>query len=235
MTSFNIPQPGLPPGQVTSFGMPQPGLQAWADTARVGMMDKPGNGAATFNPLGGPPITLMVDASGIKSAARKRKCVLFDIEPHMYIDNPKSAKSATIEDVISANMSLLENMLSLGFPVHPLAKHIRFLSDKSKTFNGSSLIRYDLAMREKAELWGPQVFCYGDHELYHTYLGVESLKPKSKGSVSTSSGQSKTVRFKKGICWKFKSEGCKRESCRWKHECKECGGSHGFLECDSKK
>ena len=143
-------------------------------------------------------------------------------------------KSAMIDDVISANMSLLDSMLSLGLPVKQFAKHVRFLSDKSQVFNSSALVRYALAVREKAELLGPDAFVYGDHELYHTHLEVESLKPKSKQAVSTNAA--KAAKGRRRLCWKFnRSEGCKMDPCRWKHECKECGGSHGFHECDSKK
>ena len=35
------------------------------------------------------------------------------------------------------------------------------------------------------ELLGPSVFVYGDHELYHTFLGVEHLKSKSKSPTSS--------------------------------------------------
>ena len=70
--------------------------------------------------------------------------------------------------------------------------------------------------------------------MYHTHLGVESLKPKSKQGVSTNTAKAAKVR--RGFCWKInRSEGCKSDPCRWEHECKKCGGSHGFHECDSKK
>ena len=136
-------------------------------------------------------------AAGIKSsAAKKRKCTVFDIEPHLYVDN---VKNATTEDVISANMSLLESLLAVGVPVHQFAKHVRFLSDKAKVFTGSSLIHYDLPLGEKAELWGAHFFVYGDLELYHTYLGVEQLKPNA---TATSPAQVKGSKTKRGICWK---------------------------------
>ena len=37
-------------------------------------------------------------------------------------------------------------------------------------------VRYDQAAREKAELLGPSSFMYGDHELVHTFLGLDQLK-----------------------------------------------------------
>ena len=183
-----------------------------------------------MDPSGGPPVTVMIDSSGIKAATKKRKCVLFDIEPHLYVEN---IKSASIEDVISADMSLFESMLSLGFPVGNFSKHIRFLSDKSKVFTSVALVKYDLACREKAELLGPNSFVYGDHELYHTFLGVENLKPKPRGSTSP---KSKNKRVK-GLCWRFNdSRGCKKESCPYKHECRDCSSlTHGFPDCKVKK
>ena len=197
------PPPGFPPGHQSPNG----------------------HQAIIQDPTGGPPVTVMVDASGIKAAAKKRNCVVYDIDPHMYIDN---VKNATIDDVISASMSLLESMILLGLPVHNYAKHIRFLSDKAKVYHSTALVKYDAAMRLNAEMYGHHVFVYGDHELYHSLLGVENLRPKTK---QPSVIKSKTVRTR-GMCWDYnKSKGCKRESCPYKHECKECGGSHGFMDC----
>ena len=163
--------------------------------------------------------------------ARKPKCVIFDLENHLTVDN---VKNATIEDVISTNMSLLESLLMLGIPVQQFAKHVRFLTDKSTVFTAAALIRYD-----QAEILGPQSFMYGDHELYHTYLGLVSLQPKSKAvsgsSLVPSSG--KKLRKASGYCWAFnQTRGCKRgEACQYKRECKECAGSHSVADCNSKK
>ena len=188
------------------------------------------------DPLGGPPVNVMIDATGIKSASKKRKCVVFDIEPHLYVDN---IKTATIEDIISAEMSMLESMLSLGIPVTHFAKHIRFLSDKVRIYSSASLVKYDQAVREKAEVMGPMSFVYGDHEYVHMFLGMDSLKPKGKSSKEPSQTTSvKTGRNlrPRGICWRFnETRGCKKETCQWKHECRECGGEHSVVECKSKK
>ena len=182
------------------------------------------------DPLGGPPVNVLVDATGIKAASKKRKCVIFDIEPHLYIDN---VKSATIEDVISAEMSLLESMLTLGLPVQNFTKHIRFLSDKAKVYLGSALIKYDLAVREKAELIGPSAFVYGDHEFVHSFLGMENLKPKNK-PVRDQSKPSRNGRVR-GLCWRFNDpRGCKRDSCQYRHECRDCTGQHSAVDCKGK-
>ena len=209
-----------------------------ASPASMGMAGAPGgvtscNSALLPDPLGGSPVNVMIDASGIKSASKKRKCVVFDIEPHLHLDN---VKSATIEDVISAEMSLLESLLSLDFPVQSLAKHVRFLTDKSRVYTSSSLVRYDLAMREKAEMMGPSAFVYGDHEFVHSFLGLENLKPRSKsGKDSQSSTKSNRASRPKGICWRFnENRGCKKEPCQWKHECRDCGGDHSLVFCKNK-
>ena len=131
------------------------------------------------DPLLGHPVNITVDAAVIKAASKRRKCMIFDIEPHLYVDN---VKSASIEDVISAELSILESMLALGLPIQNYAKHIRFLTDKVRIYNGSALLRYDSAVREKVEILGPSVFVYGDHELVHAHLGMDALKPKSKST-----------------------------------------------------
>ena len=153
MDQFSMPWSHwtLPPTS-SSLGMPVDpgGMSSW-------------NSALLQEPLGGPPVNVMVDASGIKSASKKRKCVVFDIEPHLHLDNV----TATIEDVISTEMSLLESLLTLGFPVQKLTKHVRFLTDKSRVYTSASLVRYDLAMREKAELKGSLHLSMGTMSLYN--------------------------------------------------------------------
>ena len=91
------------------------------------------------DPNGGASFAIMIDATDIKSASKRRKCVLFDIEPHMHVD----LKSATVEDIVSANMSLFESMLYMGLLVGNYSKHIRFLNDKGKVFTSASLVLYD--------------------------------------------------------------------------------------------
>ena len=190
--------------------------------------------ASLQDPLLGHPVNITVDAAGIKAASKRRKCVIFDVEPHLYVDN---VKSASIEDVISAELSMLESMLGLGMPIQNFAKHIRFLTDKVRIYNGSALLRYDSAVREKAEILGPSVFVYGDHELVHAHLGMDALKPKSKSTKeSVGSVGSKSTRRPRGVCWKFnEAKGCKRETCQWKHECRDCSGEHSFFDCKVKK
>ena len=129
-------------------------------------------------------------------------------------------------------MSLLESLLVLGIPVQYYAKHVRFLTDKSSIYTGASLIRYDQATREKAELLGPTSFTYGDHELYHTYLGVEHLTH----SQTSPSSKRKTKQGKQGNCWAYNSlKDCRREGCPFRHECRECLGSHSVSECPTRK
>ena len=77
---------------------------------------------------------------------------------------------------------MLESFLALGIPVNNLTKHVRFLTDKAKVYNSSALIKYNLAVREKAEIVGPSAFVYGDHDLGHMFLGMDALNPKGKTS-----------------------------------------------------
>ena len=216
---FSVLQSGHTP---TLSGIPQPPTPEW----RSGYGTPPWNSNAMLqDPLGGPPVNVMIDASGIKAASKKRKCLVFDLEPHLHVDN---LKNATIEDVISAEISMLESMLVLGLPIANFAKHIRFLSEKARIYTGASLLKYDQAVREKAELMGPVAF-----------LGLECLKPKGKATkdLSQSSvGKSSKNPRPRGICWKYnESRGCKRDSCQWKHECRDCSGDHSVVDCKTKK
>ena len=168
------------------------------------------------------------------TAKSKRKCVVFDLDPHLTCEN---VRNCTIDDVIAASMSLLECMLVKGYCVKAYAKHVRFLTDKSRVYSGTSLIKYDQAAREKAELLGPDTFTYGDHELYHVHLGLEHLKPKVRQGSGGVTGSQKSQKAKKsnvGLCWRFnEGRNCRKTLCPWKHECSSCGGSHKQLECTS--
>ena len=56
--------------------------------------------------------------------------------------------------------------------------------DKTRNDTSAALVRYDTAACEKAELLGITSFCYGYHEIFHTFLGLEHLKPKKDESES---------------------------------------------------
>ena len=240
----SVPPPSLISGNgFTPYVPVQPDLQAWRNTvsssqpvgASVGVnaSSMPGSSqdwsTTTAAASGTSPLTVIVDSTGIKSATRKRKCVFFDLDPHLYIENPKNAM---IEEVISADMSLMESLMLMGISVHQYTKHIRFLSDKVKVFTGISLVRYDRAVIEKAELLGPSSFTYGDQDLCHAFLGLENLKPKPKPQADMQSG---AKRFKRPD-WRYNdARSCKNDGCSWRHECKTCKGPHVFFDCPSKK
>ena len=130
-------------------------------------------------------------------------------------------------------------MLLKDYCMKGYTKHVRFLIDKSRVYAGAALVCYDQAAREKAELLGPDSFMYGDHELYHIYLGLEHLKPKGKvfgagGGVASVGGSTKGSQLKKtGVCWRYnENRSYKKEPCPWKHECGSCAGLHRTIECD---
>ena len=103
----------------------------------------------------------------------KRKLATFNLDSHM----PGSRrKYPTINDIVSAHLSLLNSMLAHGgIDVYGYSKHIRFLSDKIGIYEPEALIAYDLGMRERAEEHGMGVFCYGDHDLFTIHIGVENI------------------------------------------------------------
>ena len=233
---INIPG-GIPPANTLSHPTPskrfepvQPDLPTWLQqsAALLGHPSGPGSSSSAA------PVTVVVDAAGIKQATKKRKCVVFDLDPHLYFDN---AKNANIEDIVSANMSLMESLMALGIPVSQYCKHIRFLSDKSRVYMSAALVKYDKAVREKAELLGPLRFAYGDMELVHAFLGVESVKPKPKSSLGvTHQGTGASAKKTNRYCWRFNGQkGCKKDDCTYKHECRTCGGPHSVTVCTEKR
>ena len=170
------------------------------------------------------------------SSTGKRKLTIFDLEIHMRY---ASSANATIDDVIAGSLSLLESMLRQGVDCTGYVKHIRFLVEKSKVYSQASLIGYDTEMRERAEYFGPSVFMYGDHDLTHPWLGVESLKQSVSAGLGTSNtggAKKKTARLTRfGSCWGWnENKACKATPCKYKHVCSSCQGDHRQIDCTSK-
>ena len=163
----------------------------------------------------------------------KRKLTIFDLEVHMRYT---TAAHVTIDDVIAGSLSLLESMLRQGVDCTGYVRHVRFLVEKSKIYLSSALIGYDTEMRERAEIFSPGVFSYGDHDLTHRWLGVESLKPSTSSSAVCSKAEKKKSKFTKfGSCWLWNdSKPCKNSPCKYKHICSNCQGDHKVLDCSSK-
>ena len=167
---------------------------------------------------------------------KRRKLLYFDLEPHMAFDS-RSTDYRTFEDVLSANLSLVDTLSTQGYSISCYLKHIRFLVDKSKIYNSSALIRYDQAVRERADVLGENTMVYGDHELVHRFLGPENLKPKSKPvsdskSVKESERSNARRKLPVGLCWKWNfGRKCQGSACTLKHLCTECYGAHRSADC----
>ena len=169
--------------------------------------------------------------SSKSSSTAKRKLTVFDLDIHMRYTQ---SASITIEDVIGATLSLLESMIRQGLDCTGMVKHVRFLVEKSKVYSSQSLIGYDLEMRERAEVFGASVFCYGDHELTHRWLGVDALRQSTVASVSTKKSL-KPVKKSFGLCWNWNDgRACKQIPCKYKHVCSQCQGDHKSSECTSR-
>ena len=182
------------------------------------------------------------------SRTRRRKCVYFDLDPHLHADK---TKEPSLNDLISASMSLLSSMMARGHGVQNYAKHIRFLSDKAGVYDHRALIDYDYAMRERADIFGESSFCYADHDLFNDHVGLENLVRhggRSGGSGAASGGSrgrgggrrrpnTSPRRSKAGACWGFNKEsGCDYGvDCRYPHHCTSCGGNHSRLKCTKSK
>ena len=169
------------------------------------------------------------------SDRRKRRLLYFDLEPHMAFDS-RTTDYRTFEDVLSANLSLVDSLSTQGYSVSCYLKHIRFLVDKSKVYTAASLVRYDQAVRERADVLGENTMMYGDHELVHRFLGPENIKPKQKSGTfeqkDSSNKGGKRKQLPVGLCWKWNfGRKCQGPACALKHLCTECYGNHRASEC----
>ena len=215
----------LPPGAPTSATAPSPYLPPYL---------LPGASQQTTQHV---PYRCEIDHQHPpkSSTTAKRKLTVFDLDVHMRY---ASSASVTIDDIIAGSLSLLESMLRQGVDCSGYVRHVRFLVEKSKVYNPTSLIGYDAEMRERAEIFGPSVFGYGDHDLTHRWLGVDSLKSLSVGPQSSSvSGKKKSLRSNRfGSCWLWnENKSCKSNPCKYKHVCSKCQEDHKQVDCPSTK
>ena len=167
---------------------------------------------------------------------RKRRLQYFDLDIHMAFDS-KTTDFRTFEDILSANLSLVDSLITQGYSVSCYLKHIRFLVDKSKVYTANSLIRYDQAVRERADVLGEATMVYGDHELVHRFLGPENLKPRGKPTSSFEVKSNPRNETKKklpvGVCWKWNFGRKCAANCSLKHICTDCFANHRSIDCSS--
>lgn len=93
-----------------------------------------------------------------------------------------------------------------------------------------SLIEYVRFVRERAEVYGPSVMCYGDQEGINRYLGVGSLRNVTNNQAGVASRRQGKPQ---GICWRFNGLGRCRQNCRFKHVCDACGDTHSRIDCQA--
>ena len=83
---------------------------------------------------------------------------------------------------------------------------------------------YYLEMRERAEVMGPSIFCYGDHEFTHQWLGVDALRSSTPCSSANSSAMSKKQASTKrwsGYCWQWNENKTSRQvPCKFRGDVK---------------
>ena len=184
----------------------------------------------------------VIQVAACVDRGRKRKCAVFDLEPHMPSDR---VREPTLTDIISASMSLLSSMIARGVNVDRYASHIRFLVDKSHVYDQAALVEYDFAMRERADIHGSHSFCYADHDLFNKLVGLENLLPRSAGAGGSSSQQGggarqggsgggrRRRRNNTGYCFDYNRDcGCSYgTACRWQHVCSVCRGAHPKQKC----
>ena len=155
-------------------------------------------------------------------------------------------REPTLNDVISASMSLLSSIVASGQNVDRYASHIRFLVDKSLIYDQAALVEYDFAMRERADNHGPDSFCYADHDMFNKLVGLENLLPRYSGGGQSGGGGAgqgggsrsggggrRKRRNNTGYCFDYNREGgCTYgTACRWPHVCSVCKGQHPKHKC----
>ena len=159
---------------------------------------------------------------------------IFDLHKH------GENKLRTLDQIMSASLDKVCKLIANGINPTSYVKHLRFLVDKNSVYNSSALISYDKALRDRAEHLGIKSFTYGDHELVHRFLGLESIRSTPLIKTRASSKPEKSA-GKKGIlagyCWPH-HEGkqcCFGDACRNKHTCPTCDDDHRLTVCKSNK
>lgn len=180
-----------------------------------------------------------------ESDRRRRKLTVYSLTDYMVYCG--SFNTRTVDHIIEALLAMLQSRILAGTPCVNLLSHIRFLVEKRKTYTSASLMRYDQAVREKAEFRGGEaVLEYCDTELSHRFLGVENLVNKQSPSSPSKFANSKPTGPRNkpgsdlawGVCWRWNEDRpCSVKAggkCEFRHQCSACHGDHKATTCSKK-
>ena len=138
------------------------------------------------------------------------------------------------ETLSRVNIKLAIDLYNDGEEMEGLLKHMLFLAEKAEVgcYAIENLVKYDSAVKVKADKEGMDVFSYGDTENINRHLGVDAtigvkLTTKRKGRVKGKGGP--------GVCYRWNESSCDNQSCPFRHVCRRCeSATHRQPDCTRK-
>lgn len=107
------------------------------------------------------------------------------------------------------------------------------IGEAYRVYGGTAWLRYDEQFRQRRAIRPTLRWDHKDISLWMrlmtTARAPNQFFPGGTGGPST---QGHTVGNKKGVCWQYNTGTCRfGASCKYKHECSGCGGSHPGSRC----
>lgn len=107
------------------------------------------------------------------------------------------------------------------------------IGEAYRVYGGTAWLRYDEQFRQRRAIRPALRWDHKDISLWMRLM-TTARAPKQffPGGTGGPSTQGHTVGNKKGVCWQYNTGTCRfGASCKYKHECSGCGGSHPGSRC----
>ena len=111
-----------------------------------------------------------------------------------------------------------------------LFQHVDHVLEAYKSFGGLGWFYYDESYRQKLAIhpalrWG----------MKDVGLWLNLMAPQKPATPRQMSGTPSTAAFRKGCCFAFNESQCRwNNSCKYRHECSICAGTHPAVKCFKK-
>ena len=107
------------------------------------------------------------------------------------------------------------------------------IAEAHRVYGGSGWLRYDEQFRQRRAVRPDLRWDHKDITVWMRLMTAPRGQNQFfQGGAGGPSAQGQSAGNKKGVCWQYNSGTCKfGSSCRYKHECSGCGGSHAGSKC----
>lgn len=115
----------------------------------------------------------------------------------------------------------------------PLFCYMDAIGEAYRVYGGTAWLRYDEQFRQRKALRPGLRWDHKDIGLWMKLMThARAAGQPFLGGAGSSGSAGQSAIQKKGLCFQFNEGSCRfGATCRYRHECSGCGGSHGYAKC----